>query len=936
MYQSLQRSRRSSSSSSSSSPSATSTPFSSSSLNPSSSSLPTTRSSLSSLTSCVIGENSLMAHINCLDQLQSIDTIDCSNNLDRIVYNPITTPLHQCDHILVKSQINSDSLIDIDHHRPQQHHRNYNLDRDHVHHCNCNRFHHISNPKKLFKIFPIMASLLLMASMMMFSSVCSFRINQTIDEQSFDYEEFENTDDNSIDTIGLLDQESTPSNSSLKNQDKYSCLTDQCMSISEKLHSSMDLEIDPCKNFYQFACGRWILEHPIPAHRNSWSQFELFALLIRNDLKKHLESKEKFSDKKLANIYKKLRQFYQGCIDTKQRNKNGYSELYRIIEELGGWPMLDGKKWTKTKEDSFHWERAYVTLVRLSIDYFIKFEKILDFRNTSKIIIKLGPPYQTSENIINLQSSSTTSAPKGEKIENKSAPDQTLNGPKRVYLGMLKELRQQREKNDSKQNQYDLDDRELLEDIEGVFKLQEKLETIVGPVYSMSYYQNYYEKHLMNISEIKSIVGFDIDYIIERIFLRNLTDDEMIFVPDINYLRALSPIMSQISKRVLANYFASNMVYQFGRHTTTTLIELLVSKLDAPEVISNICYQETVNYLPEILGKLYLDLYFDRKNRNDVKLIANLLRDSFRQLLKESKWMDEKTIGEAVKKLDAMSMNIGYPEWYNNDVAVEAYFKLYEEIDVNNYIGSVIRVNRAQERFRLEPLLEEQKFDFDAKLFSGWPQKSIFDVNAFYHFTSNGVYIPAGILRDAIFSSKLPGAITFGSIGMILGHEMTHAFDDNGKLYDEHGALRNWWTNQTRQLFSEKADCFVRQYSNYSINSAKINSHQTLSENIADNCGLREAYRAFKTYQSLNKEEKWRLPGSMSKFTADQLFFISFSHMWCVNMDQKAVESMVAYNVHSPPSIRVLGSLANFDQFSKAFGCPSGSPMNPHPKCVIW
>lgn len=115
---------------------------------------------------------------------------------------------------------------------------------------------------------------------------------------------------------------------------------------------------------------------------------------------------------------------------------------------------------------------------------------------------------------------------------------------------MLKELRQQRQKNDSKQNQYDLDDRELLEDIEGVFKLQEKLETIVGPVYSMSYYQNYYEKHLMNISEIKSIVGFDIDYIIERIFLRNLTEDEMIFVPDINYLRALSPIMSQISKRL--------------------------------------------------------------------------------------------------------------------------------------------------------------------------------------------------------------------------------------------------------------------------------------------------------------------------------------------------------------------------------------------------
>ncbi|KAH9521785.1 hypothetical protein DERF_005415 [Dermatophagoides farinae] len=713
------------------------------------------------------------------------------------------------------------------------------------------------------------------------------------------------------------------------------CLTNECMSFSEKFLSSIDPEVDPCDNFYQFACGRWILEHPIPKYRDLWDQFQLFALSIQNHLKKHLESKTTVKpNSNLTIIYDKLYEFYHGCIDTKQRNKNGYDPIYQIITEIGGWPMLDGHHWKQQQQNQFHsnryrWEHAYIILAQLDQEYLIGIEPIIDFRNTSKIIIKLGPPYKTSENIINLMKSESSSS-----IKNVDGDD-PLDQSKQLYMKMLKELRQNRPNSNESDNQ--LNDDELLADIGALIDLQFKLQDSASPRHSMSYYQNHYEKHLINISTIKANINFDISSILEGIFGRNFTDDELLFVPDIEYLKRLSPLLLETPDRVLANYLAANMAFQLSRHTTIKMVELLVSKLDAIEVLPNICYMETSNYMPELLGKLYIDLYFDQNIRENIRSMAQMLRDSFRQLLKESEWMDASTIDEAVKKLDSMAMNIGYPDWYNNDTFImEKYLFMYEGINSTNYIQSVINVSRKRQYLSHELLNNEiitipNSSDHPAML--SWPRRQIIDVNAFYYFTTNGVYLPAGIIQDGIYLADLPDAITFGSIGMILGHEMTHAFDNSGQLYDEHGELRNWWTNNTRKLFAEKADCFVDQYSNFSINSAKVNGVQTLAENIADNGGLREAYRAFKTFKH---ENNLRLPGAMSKYTQDQLFFISFAHMWCTNMDQNAAINLINTSVHSPPSVRVQGSLANFEQFAHTFNCSSNTTMNPERKCVLW
>ncbi|XP_027194172.2 neprilysin-1-like [Dermatophagoides pteronyssinus] len=725
------------------------------------------------------------------------------------------------------------------------------------------------------------------------------------------------------------------SNNNNNNNDSSICLTNQCIYLSGQFLSSIDQEIDPCNNFYQFSCGRWILEHPIPKYGNHWDQFQSFALSIKNHLKKHLENKTTFNSN-LTIIYEKLYEFYNGCNDKKQRNKNGYESIYQIIDNIGGWPMLDGHQWEHRKSaNHYRWENAYVELSRLGQQYLIGIEPIIDFRNTSKTIIKLGPPYKTSENIINLMKKSKILSRKNENDNNLLVGDQ-LEQTKQLYMKMLKLIRKNRTKSNHSNNNDQLNDDELMSDINKMINLQIQLQNDASQRHSMVYFQENYEKHLLNISTIKSNINFDISYILEGIFGRNFTDDEVLFVLDIEFLKQLSPLLLDTPNRVLANYISTNIAFQLSRHTTIEMLELLVSKLDSPEVLSNICFMETSNYLPELLGKLYTDLYFNKNSRGNIGSMAQMLRDSFRQLLKQSEWMDTSTINEAVKKLDSMAMNIAYPDWYNNDTfLMEKYLSMYEDINSTNYIQSVINVlrtrqNQSNELMNNEMIAKANSTDHSTI----WPMLQITDVNAFYYFTTNGVYLPAGIIQDDIYMADLPSAITFGSIGMILGHEMTHAFDNSGQLYDEHGELRNWWTNQTRKLFAEKADCFVDQYSNFSINSAKVNGLQTLAENIADNGGLREAYRAFKTNEH-NGNNK-RLPGAMSKYTPDQLFFISFAHMWCTNMDQNAAINIIENSVHSPPSVRVLGSLANFEQFSHTFNCPINKPMNPEKKCVLW
>ncbi|BFZ23133.1 hypothetical protein BsWGS_26172 [Bradybaena similaris] len=209
-------------------------------------------------------------------------------------------------------------------------------------------------------------------------------------------------------------------------------------------------------------------------------------------------------------------------------------------------------------------------------------------------------------------------------------------------------------------------------------------------------------------------------------------------------------------------------------------------------------------------------------------------------------------------------------------------------------------------------------------------------VNAFYSPARNQIMFPAGILQPPFFSKAFPKSLNFGGIGVVVGHEITHGFDDEGRQYDKHGNLAQWWSNSSVEQFKGKAKCIVEQYGNFTVPEAnlKLNGINTQGENIADNGGLKQAFKAYRNWVSTQGKEELLLPGL--DFDHNQLFFINFAQLWCTMMTEGEALRRIKTGYHSPGRLRVIGSAQNSPDFAQAFKCPVDSNMNPRKKCSIW
>ena len=208
-------------------------------------------------------------------------------------------------------------------------------------------------------------------------------------------------------------------------------------------------------------------------------------------------------------------------------------------------------------------------------------------------------------------------------------------------------------------------------------------------------------------------------------------------------------------------------------------------------------------------------------------------------------------------------------------------------------------------------------------------------VNAFYSSIENSIQFPAGILQGAFFSNDRPRYMNYGAIGFVIGHEITHGFDDQGRQFDKHGNLVDWWAPQTKEKYIDRAECIIHQYGNYTVEDVGLNLNgiNTQGENIADNGGIKEAYLAYKEWVRRNQPEQ-SLPGL--PYTPEQLFWISAANTWCSKYRPEAMKLRITTGYHSPGKFRVLGPLSNMNEFSKDFNCPLGSKMNPEKKCTVW
>lgn len=324
------------------------------------------------------------------------------------------------------------------------------------------------------------------------------------------------------------------------------------------------------------------------------------------------------------------------------------------------------------------------------------------------------------------------------------------------------------------------------------------------------------------------------------------------------------------------------------------------------------------NYLSEAIGQVYVKEYFPPEAKERMLKLVDNLKLALGERIAGLAWMEDETKKNAQEKLDAITVKIGYPNKWKD----------YEKLEIKNdaYVLNVLR----SRVFYFEDMLAKINQAVDKTEWHMPPQM----VNAYYNPSQNEIVFPAGILQPPFFYLNADDAVNYGAIGVVIGHEMTHGFDDKGRLYDKVGNLNTWWTEKDNEQFIEKANVLVEQFDNFIvIDSIKANGKYTLGENIADLGGINISYTAFK------KTEEWKHQDKkIDGFTPDQRFFLAYAHIWGQNIRDKEILRRTQEDVHSLGKYRVIGPLRNVSEFHNAFDIKEGDYMflPENERAIIW
>ncbi|MEY2878283.1 MAG: hypothetical protein RLZZ15_663, partial [Verrucomicrobiota bacterium] len=319
----------------------------------------------------------------------------------------------------------------------------------------------------------------------------------------------------------------------------------------------------------------------------------------------------------------------------------------------------------------------------------------------------------------------------------------------------------------------------------------------------------------------------------------------------------------------------------------------------------------------EALGQLYVAEFFPAAAKARMATLVEDLRASLRDRLDALDWMDAPTKAKAQAKLAAFAVKIGYPDTWRDYGAVA--------IKRDDFVGNVFRADAAEVARRLARLGKP----VDKSEWGMTPPT----VNAYYRPTSNEIVFPAGILQPPFFDFRADDAVNYGGIGAVIGHEMTHGFDDSGSKYDKDGNLNNWWSEVSAKNFKARAAAVVQQFAAYEpLPGLRLNGELTQGENIADLGGAKIAYYALQ--KSLAGKPREKIDG----YTPEQRFFLSYANIWRGNIRPEALRLRVATDPHSPGEFRANGPLSNLDEFAAAFAIPEGTPMRRAPavRVTIW
>ncbi|KTF74502.1 hypothetical protein cypCar_00022185 [Cyprinus carpio] len=581
--------------------------------------------------------------------------------------------------------------------------------------------------------------------------------------------------------------------------------------------------------------------------------------------------------KSLSKAEQKAQWYYQACMNEIKIEALGAKPLQDLINQTGGWG-LNGP-----------WEKDNFQEVLRTVS--------ANFRTSPFFTVFVSTDSKSSNSNIIQVDQSGLGLPSREYYLNKTANEKYL----KAYLNFLVELGMLlggSEETSQKMMQEIIDFETALANI--TVPQEERRD-------EMKIYHKIQAKELATLAPAVDWMPF-----LSAVFAPvALNDSEPVVVYAKEYLQRVSELIRNTNKSVLNNYMIMKVVRkmvsildQRFQDAEQRFLEVMYGTKKSCMPRWKLCASDTDSALGFALGALFVKATFSEDSKAFVEDMVSEIKWAFEDSLKTVSWMDPETKKAAKEKADALYNMVGYPKFIMNPKELD---KVFNDLMCTPLISVFLSVYR----------------------WSMTPPT----VNAYYNPTKNEMVLPAGILQAPFYNHAWPKAMNFGGIGVVMGHELTHAFDDQGREYDKDGNLRQWWQNSSVEAFKHQTQCMVEQYSNYSINKEPLNGKHTLGENIADNGGLRAAYKAYINWIEKNGEEA-TLPAL--GMTNHQLFFVGFAQVWCSVRTPESSHEGVITDPHSPSRFRVIGTISNSHEFSTHFGCKADSPMNPKQKCELW
>ncbi|NWH24546.1 NEP protein, partial [Grus americana] len=697
--------------------------------------------------------------------------------------------------------------------------------------------------------------------------------------------------------------------------DDSSCL-DLSRITAARILENMDTTAEPCNDFYQYACGGWLKRNVIPETSSRYSNFDI----LRDELEVVLKDVLDTPSSNDITAVQKAKTLYRSCINETTIDSRGGKPLISLLPNISDWPVATAN-WDSSYGAAWTAETAIAQLnSRYGKKVLINFFVGTDDKNSTAHIIHIDQP--------------GLGLPSRDYYECTGAYKEACSAYVDFMISVAQLIVQERN--------ISVTESEISEQMRRVMELEKEIANATTKSEDRNDPLLLYNK--MTLAQLQNNFSLEIDRkvfnwskfindIMSTVQI-NVENTEHVIVYDPEYLIRLKSILNNYTPRDLQNYmiwrFVMDLVNSLSRSykDTRNAFRKALYGTTSETAVWRRCANYVNGNMENAVGRLYVEEAFAGDSKHVVEEMIADIRDVFIKTLDELTWMDAETKKKAEQKATAIRERIGYPdEIVTDDSKLNSE---YQELNYKEeeYFENIIQNLVFTQKKRLKKLRE--KVDKEE-----WISGAAV-VNAFYSASRNQIVFPAGILQPPFFSASQPKSLNYGGIGMVIGHEITHGFDDNGRNFNENGDLVDWWTEESARNFKELSQCMVYQYGNFSWDLAggqHLSGINTLGENIADNGGVRQAYKAYENFVKKHGKEKL-LPGL--EMNHKQLFFLNFAQVWCGTYRPEYAVNSIKTDVHSPGKFRVIGSLQNSPEFSEAFSCSKSNYMDPAKKCRVW